>query len=88
MIAALQFTTVMADCRFFYMLGDVLNAVYVGAGGAGGQGWGRGFCVNGTVANGTVVQLAGLLLTVSAAGSVRAVGVGAAVLGCWGCAWF
>lgn len=65
-----------------------------GAGGAGGQGWEEG-----TVGDGTVAQLTGTGYevgpTVSAAVGVRAlgvvalvVGVGAAVLGCWGCAWF
>ena len=70
------------------MRGDVLNVSYT---------WervARGVRDGGGVANGTVVQPTGIgggvapMVTVSAAVGVRAVGVGAVVLGCWGCAWF
>ena len=50
--AALQFTTVMVDCRFFYAGGCAECVVYVGAGGAGGQGGGRGCERHGCAADG------------------------------------
>ena len=49
---ALQFTTVMAGCRLFYVLGDVLNVSYTWERVA--RGWGEG-----TVGDGMVAQLTG-----------------------------